>query len=171
VQFVWPIQQPAPQPTIVQQVAEKVQTPVETQVSVVQEPVLQKPVVTQRIEQPATVAKVEADLADESVEGAKPRRSKPSCDGSEWADQSEPIAVKVGMKVCNETGRLIASVKSISTKGYFGGSISFVAPGKDKPLKCFKDKTCQFPWARGFTYVIESFEDDFGDPVAMLVQQ
>lgn len=176
--YMWPSQQQPPQPTILQESERKVERPVENQVSVVQETVIRKPVETQTIQQP--IEKVEArpepsetvaQSAETVAEVELPKKKKPACGGSEWANSSEPIPIKVGMKVCDETGRTIASVRSISTKGYFGGSISFEAPGKSQPLKCYRQKPCEFPWARGTTFVIESFEDDFGETVALLVAQ
>lgn len=169
--FVLPKVQFAPPAPVVQE-KQKITKPNETQVAIIKETPIEKPVVSnQDTRQHAQNVDAKTEPPQTSTDVDPPKKVKPACDGSDWTNYSEPIPVKVGMKVCDKTGRLIAKVTSIVTEGYFGGAISFEAPGKPQPLKCYRLKPCQFPWARGATFVIESFEGDFGETVAMLIAQ
>ena len=77
------------------------------------------------------------------------------------------FSVKTGLEVCDETGRLVASVKKVIVDGfpdYIG--VKFSVPGKGDVFCWNEAKSCKIPFVPGSAYFIERLKSTVGGGVA-----
>jgi hypothetical protein len=82
-------------------------------------------------------------------------------------DGKRSFSVKTGLEVCDETGRLIASVKKVIVDGfpdYIG--VKFTVPGKSDVFCWNEAKSCKIPFAPDRSYYIERLKSTVNGGVA-----